>query len=116
MKNIKIKNKAQKGILALVVIMFITIPKMHVYSLIGSYETSSLAIEGNNNYELSSSISEKPVAPAQVLFVLGLYGAIMAGLGAIAGLALGYGSYGDSIPLITFDKNYDQYDFSQFDN
>ena len=116
MKSIKIKNKAQKGILVLVVIMFITIPKMHVYSLIGSYETSSLAIEGNNYCESSSSIFEKPVAPGQVLFILGLYGVIMAGLGAIVGLALGYGTYGDSIPLITFYENYDKYDFSQFDN
>ena len=115
------KNCFKKGVVALVVVMLLTIPKLHVYSEIGNYKTFSPAIAANNKHESLSKMGDHLAYPAAVLAV-GFFG-IVAGVSAFIGgtictvgaVALANRNKGGSIPS-PVDANYSRYDLSQFDN
>ena len=46
----QVNNYLKNGALIFVVFMLLAIPNLHVYSTIGSYQTSSSAITANKNY------------------------------------------------------------------
>ena len=108
-----LNNHFQKGIIILVIAILI-ISSMHTYSSVGSYQTvSSWAIKANENHELQKILPKKSyllfTAPA-LAFELFTSLAILA-VGVV--LASGLTTPNDK-PV--FNKNYEKYDFSQFDN
>ena len=109
-------------VLILVATMLLTIPRMNVYSAIGNYQKSSMAITANNNFQLYKNDKEKPVAPAIAgTFVLMAIGGLVI-VGAVAvGLNYALGGFRvrddrEQHPIYPDHINYSKYDFSQFDN
>ena len=110
-------------VLILVTTMLLTIPRMNVYSVIGNYQKSSMAITANNNFQLHKDDKEKPVAPAAIIGAL-----VFISIGAVAAIAAGfaglvyivvtdiYTDYRVQHPIYPDHINYSKYDFSQFDN
>ena len=106
----------QKGTVIFIAILLLTIPNISVYSAIGDYQTSSMAITANNKHTKHKTGDHFSLTGLAVLGVMVGVLAIVSG----AGLAYGFTS---NHPLITrpgidqeFDKRYVKYDFSQFDN
>ena len=115
----QLNNYFKNGALILVVVMLITIPNMHVYSSIGSYQiVSSAAIVANKVHQ------PFPVSDYANITDLG-------GIFAISSEAVEYGiahgllsdpssydpsSYGYYTTRGSISKNYAKYDFSGFDN
>ena len=108
-------NHLKKGTVTFVIVMLLTIPNMQVYSFIGSYKISSMAITANDGYEKSLSV-EKPTS------LLGIAaGGVMAGLfvvavvvGSVVVMTVGKGT--SSLTSKDDDKDYQRHDFSKFDN
>ena len=110
----QLNNYFKNGALILAVVMLITIPNMHVYSSIGSYQiVSSAAIVANKVHQ------PFPVSDYANITDLG-------GIFAISSEAVEYGiahgllsdpsSYGYYPTRGSISKNYAKYDFSGFDN
>ena len=118
-------NFFQKGVISLVVFMFFTIPSMDVYSSIGNYKSSSLAITANKNYE--RYIGEKKrinyIAAACLATGAIVLSAVLVGysVAAISSNLEGndietHGAKVSTVSMNTFEKNYLRHDFSKFDN
>ena len=126
MINLKFKNYIQKGTIAIVAIMLLTIPNMHVYSFIGSYQESSQATTVNDYYDVQHNDNERFFVPTSI--VIGAVALLVAGaivtyatsLGAcvpaLVVLAGGCPPQGDTILSKIVLENYSKYDFSEFDN
>ena len=109
------KKILRNAVLVLVAVMLLTIPNMPVYSSVGAYQSNSLALAANKNYNLTTAANGKVVWPAIL--------AVAAGVGLAAffviGVMDGWNSIHPSPKLLAsldFDKNYDEHDFSKFDN
>ena len=112
------KKYFKKGIVIIVIAMLIIIPNMSIYSSVGSYKTHSQAIIVNNNHKLIPKIGR----PSALPFILGVVGtvAFFSIIGSAVGLVITSGLVSEAkasylIPNKAIDKNYDKYDFSQFD-
>ena len=130
MINLKFKNYVQKGAIALVAIMLLTIPNMHVYSFIGSYQGLSQATIVNDYYDIQHNDNERFFVPVMGVPVIGVGAAALLVVGAIITYAtsLGVGvpallvlggdvcPQGDTILSKIVLRNYSKYDFSEFDN
>ena len=106
----------QKGIIVLVIAMLLTIPNMHMYSFVGSYQTLSPALTANTNYKFSHSI-EKPEFPA--FGIITLFGVVIASGIALISVALDddHSIFATpTLPSKIIDENHVEYNFSQFDN
>ena len=109
------KNHLKKGTVTFVIVMLLTIPNMQVYSFVGSYKISSMAITANDGYEKSLSV-EKPTS------LLGIAaGGVMVGLfvvaivvGSVLVMTVGKGT--SSLTSKYDEKDYQRHDFSKFDN
>ena len=110
----KINNFSKKGMLILVAIMLLTIPNLKVYSSVGNYNTSSMALNANSNYKHSLSTSEKAVWPAILAVAAGIGLAVIGGVGFVDG----WNSIGSQMTLasIDFENKYANNEFSKFDN
>ena len=109
-------NYFQKGVIILIMTMLLAAPNMRVYSFVGSYKTSSLAIMGNTKYK-RTYIKDRLFFEA-ALSIGAALGVVCVGL-IIGGLvyAVVTEDIGKSSLLPNrIDKNYMKYDFSQFDN
>ena len=117
-------NFFQKGVISLVVFMFFTIPSMDVYSSIGNYKSSSLAITANKNYE--RYIGEKKrinyiaaacLATGAIVLSAALVVCLVANNINIAQGDIQNQNIGNiTNPMNTFEENYLRHDFSKFDN
>ena len=112
---LKYKNHFQNLCIALVVIMIMVIPNLHVYSSMGNYQLSSQAITANNDYKKYS----KPIGrPSALIGGLGLGFSVGTIMILASALALTKVAIGVSINNVFLKNNQDYaaYDFSQFDN
>ena len=82
-----------------------------MYSFVGSYQTSSVAIVASNTYEPSHSEGKAIYLEAAILGII--LGVAMVG-GFITAVVLGVQK--GSIANNNIDANYAKYDFSKFDN
>ena len=103
----------------LVATMLLTIPRMNVYSVIGSYQRTSMAITANNNFQLHKlGDNETLIVPsfleAAFLVVIGALAFVGISAGAVA-LAVDQ-CKGEQYPIYPDHINYSKYNFSQFDN
>ena len=122
-------------VIILVATMLLTIPRMNVYSVVGAYQKSSMAITANNNFQLYKDDKDKPVYPtiAAVVFGAGVF--ILASAAASASILYNVyyhqsgqqrnqhnrqrnqrNSKGQQHPISLDYINYSKYNFSQFDN
>lgn len=106
------KKNSRKGVLLLVLTMLLTIPNLQVYSAVGSYNTSTLALSANQDYPISSGAKGKGAIPA----ILG----VLAGVGLFVVGSVGFydgwsSHHSDKTLAINFEENYDSNDFSKFD-
>ena len=113
----KLNHYFQKGAIVFVIVMLITIPNLHVFSSIHSYQTSSPAIMANKHYQSDHSRQMDSFILCMGSFI-GL-GVIFAAP-IIAGLAVASKAH-FSQPNHFFDEDevdevYAKYDFSEFDN
>ena len=120
------KNHLKKGTITLVIAMLLTIPNMQVYSFIGSYKISSMAITANELYK-SSRLAADPIS-VSLLAAIGTAVAIAMSVGFSALIGAGVGAIGTTVvamkaskgtlPLISKydEKDYQKHDFSKFDN
>ena len=119
-------NHFQKGISILIVFMLLAIPNIHIYSEIGSYQTSSSAITANKIYteKRLSSIEKHDLYEEQVTHYPEICfpgkGAINERLvheaiqKAIQDLQNNHSTTNHALSFK--NKNYAKYDFSGFDN
>ena len=107
------KNHFQKVCIALVVIMIMVIPNLHVYSSIGNYQISSQAITANNDYKKCSKPIEKPSVLIGGLG-WGFVGTVAVFASALA-LTIAVSTSLNSV-FLKNNQDYAAYDFSQFDN
>ena len=106
-------------VIILVATMLLTIPRMNVYSAIGNYQISSMAITANNNFQLHKDDKEKPVAPdiIGIAVFVGIVGGAFVGIvGGLLYIAYIYTGYRVQHPIYPDHINYSKYNFSQFDN
>ena len=109
----KLNHYFQKGAIVFVIIMLITIPNLHVFSSIHSYQTSSPAITANKYYQSDHS---------RQTFALGGIGLMFLFFVGFAGLVTGGVLGANKVrhqqlhQLNSFDEVYAKYDFSEFDN
>ena len=106
-------------VLILVTTMLLTIPRMNVYSVVGNYQKSSIAITANNNFQLHKDDKEKPVTPALIGTAILVYivgNAVIGLVGGLLYLANIYTGYRVQHPIYPYHINYSKYNFSQFDN
>ena len=102
--------------LILVATMLLTIPRMNVYSVIGSYQRTSMAITASNNFQLHKGDKENPVFPEVVfIFAIGAFSVVGISAGILA-LAISRSIKGEQHPIYPNHINYSKYNFSQFDN
>jgi hypothetical protein len=96
----------QKGFLVIITIMIMTIPNFRVYSSVGTYSSSSISLNANNEY--GNTILAKP--PKVWLPMLAA-----AGLGVVfaVGVIDGWNSIGN---IMAPEPDYNKNDFSKFDN
>jgi hypothetical protein len=111
---IKLKKTSRNGVLVLIAVMILTIPNMPVYSAVGSYQSNSMALAANKNYNATAMASDKVIWPALLLVAAGLGLAVVGAVGVIDG----WNSIHAKLRKTSsdFEKNYDKYDFSRFDN
>ena len=110
----QLNNYLKNGALILVVAMLITIPNMHVYSSIGSYQIVSSAIAANRVHQ-SFVISNYANTEDFANVILAISGEVYEY--AIAhGLLSDPSSYGYYPTCKTISKPYAKYNFSGFDN
>ena len=116
----KINPNLQKGVVVLIAAMLLTIPNIRVYSAIGSYETSSIAIAANHNNSRQHSQKRNDKRCVSE-FMLGMAGFSICLIAGVVGIAIlshqtKYNEFKTSMFRNYFDGNYEKYDFSQFDN
>ena len=112
-----LNNHFQKGVIVFVILMVSIIPNMKIYSFIGSYKMSSMAITVNNTHKYSSLTKEKPfVSLIETVILEVAFWALVASIigGAVTAIVLGVQK--GSIANNNIDANYVKYDFSKFDN
>ena len=126
-------------VLILVTTMLLAIPRMNVYSVVGAYQKSSMAITANNNSQLHKGDKERPIYPtiAAVVFLSVGSGIFLLAIAA-ASASIFYNAYyyqyqtkqqrnqskggprnqskGQQHPISLDHINYSKYNFSQFDN
>lgn len=111
----KIKKTSRNGVLLLVAVMLLTIPNMPVYSAVGSYQSNSIALVANNDYNATAMASDKAaVWPAALAVVAGAGLAVVGAVGFLDGWNSIHAEL--SLASLDFENNYDKYDFSKFDN
>jgi hypothetical protein len=104
----KYRGTLPKAIIVIVAIMVIGIPNMKVYSSVGSYNSSSMALTANKSYRPTELASRDAALPA-VLAAVGL--AVVFAVGVIDGW--------NSVSAIAYSElsvTHDANDFSKFDN
>ena len=119
------KNYFQKAAVILIALMLLSIPNLHVYSSVGSYQTISNAIKANTNYkQYLHSIEEQRLVAIfyhpTTCNILGISGDVVE-LIVNNVLSLNHNNVGDSSTssdhaLSLKTKTYTKYDFSGFDN
>ena len=108
--------------LILVATMLLTIPRMNVYSVIGSYQRTSMAITASNNFQLHKFGDKKTLIVPSFLEVLEAAFFVVIGLLGIVGISAGAVAIavdqckGKQHPIYPNHINYSKYNFSQFDN
>jgi len=87
---------------------------MPVYSAVGSYQSNSMALVANNDYNATAMASDKVIWPAVLAVAAGVGLAVVGAIGFIDG----WNSIHAELTLasLDFENNYDKYDFSKFDN
>ena len=113
------KTSLKSIALILVATMLLTIPSMNVYSVIGSYQRTSMAITASNNFQLHKfGDKKKLIVPAflEVAFLalIGAFAVVGISAGAVA-IAVDQ-CKGKQHPIYPDHINYSKYNFSQFDN
>ena len=124
--NLKFKNCIQKGAIALVATMLLAIPNIRLCSSsVGNYQTSSMAIKANNIIQFSNNNRTEKCVYLPLVALVAIAGVVLAGLAALGAVSAFLASDdvngNDSKYYIIFNtingnKNYEKYDFSQFDN
>ena len=111
----RLNNNFQKGVIFFVALMVLTIPNMCVYSSIGSYKTSSIAIMAIKAYEPSRSEGEKCI---QIIYAEAAFFAVIVGVSFVGGLVIAsvLGTQKGRVEDNNIDANHAKYDFSKFDN
>jgi hypothetical protein len=114
MKNFR--GTLPKAVLVMVAIMVIGIPNMKVYSSVGSYNSSSLALTANDTYAQKSSPNELASRDGAFPAIL----AVAAGVGLAVVFAVGvidgWNSVSAQIAYNELSVTHDANDFSKFDN
>jgi hypothetical protein len=110
----KIKKTSRNGVLILVTVMLLTIPNMPVYSAVGSYQSNSMALVANKDYNATAMASDKAIWPAVLAVAAGVGLAVVGAVGFIDGWNSIHAEL--SLASLDFENNYDKYDFSKFDN
>lgn len=105
----KFNKFTQKGFLALICAMILTIPNMKAYSSVGNYSINTSALEANNQYG-NSNLAKPPSTWLPVLAAAGL--AVV----FVAGVVDGWNSVSGIVSNSGNEPNYDKNDFSKFDN
>lgn len=105
----KINKFTQKGFLAIICAMILTIPNMKAYSSVGNYSINTSALEANNQYG-NSNLARPPKAWLPVIAAVGL--AVV----FVAGVVDGWNSVSGIVSNSGNEPNYDKNDFSKFDN
>ena len=109
-------NYFQKKAFVLVVSLLLVIPNLCVYSLVGNYQRSSLAISINTNKKLfhTSFQNAKRIDAGMPATMVEAF--LVATRAYFAEQGLGNSSTSGDHPLSFKTKNYAKYDFSGFDN
>jgi hypothetical protein len=105
---------AQKGVVAVVLIMLLTIPNLQVYSAVGDYSGTSAALTATDEYSAQTQAAEKVawwVAAAEAIALAYAAGYV---IGTVAHHA--YDLLGAQTSITVIDASYDPADFSEFDN
>ena len=115
----QLNNYFKNGALILVVVMLITIPNLHVYSSIGSYQIVSSAITANkkNNTDITKKETEATITVIQQLAEITGRAALPNYVVLLSLQARGLLGHGKLFcPKKHNTKTYAKYDFSGFDN
>jgi hypothetical protein len=108
----KLKKTSRNGVLVLIAVMLLTIPSMPVYSAVGSYQSNSMALAANKDYNATAMASDKVIWPAVLAVAAGVGLAVVFAVGVVDG----WNSHHPKPPASKFKNDYNKYDFSKFDN
>lgn len=110
----KLRYYSKKGVLALVIIMFLTVPNLTVYSAVGNYDTSSDAVIASTTNRASEGARDRTLGLGQQS---GAAYAVGMAVGALAHAVYDYfGGHPELEGPIYGDSSYSSDDFTKFDN